>query len=98
MIQIASLFLLLVGVTTRYHDHPLPLPPPNEVARSLQAWTVPKEDTVLAIERQLEQELGLQHRVQIPVPSAEEDRAGEFPQVIASSSGNLPGSNPKRLI
>lgn len=96
--QIVGLSLLLVGVMARYHDHPLPLPPPNEVARSLQAWTVPREDTVLAIERELELELGLQHRVQFPVSTDVDHHVGEFPKVIASSTGNLPGYKPKQII
>lgn len=79
-------------MSARYHDQPLPLPPPNEVVGSLQAWTVPEEDNVLAIERELEQELGLQHHAQIPVPTDdEEDHEAEFPKVISSSVGKLPG-------
>ncbi|KAG8269720.1 hypothetical protein J6590_101384 [Homalodisca vitripennis] len=69
MIRMYFLILVLMACAgaSPVYDPPLPLPPADEEARVVRAETHPEEDTVMIIERELEAQLGLPHRAQIPV-------------------------------
>uniref|UniRef100_A0A1B6L2Q7 Uncharacterized protein n=1 Tax=Graphocephala atropunctata TaxID=36148 RepID=A0A1B6L2Q7_9HEMI len=66
-----SVLLILILLTSSraspLYDPPLPPPPADEEARVVRAETHPEDDTVLTMERELEAQLGLPHRPQIPV-------------------------------